>query len=259
MPVSQTEGLAASTTGNEVCVLFSLSNSLFGRMCELVRLMPQAAGQVPERLANVDRLCPLPDFPMSNTSTPTKQGNPAVVGLAGFGLTTLMLQFHNVGWAGLGPVIWLGIVFGGAAQLIAGLQEKATGNNFGYCAFTSYGAFWISLALMLIGNHFGIFKASHHDVGWFLVGWTLFTAILWVGALRIHGAMAWTFTLLLVGFILLDVAHFCSEELAPTVTKIAGYELMACALAAWYMMGRIIINDTYGREVLPAGQPWIKG
>ncbi len=259
MPVSQTEGLAASTTGNEVCVLFSLSNSLFGRMCELVRLMPQAAGQAPERLANVDLLYPFPAFLMSSTSTPTKQGNPAVVGLAVFGFITLMLQFHNVGWAGLGPVIWLGIVFGGAAQLIAGLQEKAAGNNFGYCAFTSYGAFWISLALMLIGNHFGIFKASHHDVGWFLVGWTLFTAILWVGALRIHGAMAWAFTLLLVGFILLDVAHFCSEELAPTVTKIAGYELMACALAAWYMMGRIIINDTYGREVLPAGQPWIKG
>ena len=35
-----------------------------------------------------------------------------------------------------------------------------------------------------------------HDVGWFLVAWTLFTVILWVGALRIHGAMAWTFTLL---------------------------------------------------------------
>ncbi|HCB14750.1 MAG TPA: hypothetical protein DEP36_14450, partial [Gammaproteobacteria bacterium] len=27
-----------------------------------------------------------------------KLGNPAVVGLAGFGLTTLVLQFHNVGW-----------------------------------------------------------------------------------------------------------------------------------------------------------------
>jgi succinate-acetate transporter protein len=34
---------------------------------------------------------------------------------------------------------------------------------------------------------------------------------------------------------------------------------MACALAAWYMMARIIINDVYGREVLPAGKPWIRG
>ena len=34
---------------------------------------------------------------------------------------------------------------------------------------------------------------------------------------------------------------------------------MAFALAAWYMMARIILNDLAGRELLPAGQPWIKG
>ena len=32
-------------------------------------------------------------------------GNPAVVGLAGFGLTTLLLQLHNLGLCGLGPVL----------------------------------------------------------------------------------------------------------------------------------------------------------
>ena len=50
----------------------------------------------------------------------TKLGNPAVVGLAGFGMTTLILQFHNLGWVGIGPVLWLGLLFGGGAQLIAG-------------------------------------------------------------------------------------------------------------------------------------------
>jgi succinate-acetate transporter protein len=186
---------------------------------------------------------------------PTPLANPAVVGLAGFGLTTLLLQFHNVGWMGMGPVIWVGLIFGGLAQMIAGFQEMKTGNSFGYCAFTSYGAFWISLCLMLVGGHYNLFKASHTDLGWFLVAWTLFTAILWVGSLRIHGAMAWTFTFLLVGFILLDLAHFGY----PDLTKVAGFELMVCALCAWYMMARIIINDLYGREVLPAGKPWIKG
>jgi len=34
-----------------------------------------------------------------------KLGNPAVVGLAGFGLTTLMLQFHNLGLCGLERVV----------------------------------------------------------------------------------------------------------------------------------------------------------
>ena len=192
--------------------------------------------------------------PIQNSPNPSpKLGNPAVVGLAGFGLTTLVLQFHNVGWAGNGPVIWLGLIYGGMAQLIAGFQEMKTGNNFGYCAFTGYGSFWISLCLMLLGNRYGVFTASSTDIGWFLVGWTLFTAILWVGSLRIHGAMATTFTLLLVGFVLLDIGHFGY----PVFNVIAGYELMACALSAWYMMARIILNEVYGRELLPAGKAWV--
>lgn len=185
--------------------------------------------------------------------TEHKTGNPAVVGLAGFGLTTLVLQFHNVGWMSIGPVIWLGLIFGGLAQMIAGFQEQKTGNNFGYCAFTAYGCFWISLALILIGNHFNLYVSSERDIGWFLVGWTAFTAILWVGAMRISGALALTFTLLLAGFILLDFAHFG----LPEVKVLAGYVLMACAGSAWYIMAHTIFADVFGRDVLPVGRPWI--
>ena len=56
-----------------------------------------------------------------------KNGNPAVVGLAGFGLTTLLLQFHNIGILGLGPVLAMGLIFGGVAQMVAGFQEQKTG------------------------------------------------------------------------------------------------------------------------------------
>jgi succinate-acetate transporter protein len=106
---------------------------------------------------------------------------------------------------------------------------------------------------MLLAGNYGLFKASGTDVGWFLVAWTLFTVILWVGALRIHGAMATTFTLLLIGFVLLDLAHFGF----PALTVPAAYVLIACALAAWYMMARILLNEIYGYEMLPAGKAWI--
>ena len=56
-----------------------------------------------------------------------------------------------------------------------------------------------------------------------------------------------------IGFILLDLAHFGY----PGLTVVAGYELMVCALAAWYMMARAILNEIYGKEVLPAGKPWV--
>lgn len=182
-----------------------------------------------------------------------KLGNPAAVGLAGFGLTTLVLQFHNVGWCGVGPVVALGLIFGGMAQLIAGLQEMKTGNNFGYCAFTTYGAFWISLAVIFLLNHFGIYKSGAAEVGCFLVAFTLYTAIMFIGSMRINTGLAITFLLLLIGFILLDLAHFGY----PALTKVAGYELMVCALSAWYCMAHVVYADVFGKDVLPVGKPWI--
>ncbi|WP_054033191.1 acetate uptake transporter [Desulfatitalea tepidiphila] len=181
------------------------------------------------------------------------QGNPAVVGLAGFGLTTLILQFHNLGWCGIGPVLALALAFGGVAQLIAGFQEFKCGNNFGYSAFVSYGAFWIALGIIWLLNHFKIYTLNHTDVGIFLVVWTLYTMIMWVGAMRIHSAMASTFTLLVIGFIGLDLAHFGY----PGLTKPTAVILILCALNAWYMMAAAIYAQVFGRQILPLGKPWI--
>jgi succinate-acetate transporter protein len=183
-----------------------------------------------------------------------KLGNPAVVGLAGFGLTTLLLQFHNIGLCGIGPVMAMGFIFGGLAQMIAGFMEQKTGNNFGYAAFTSYGAFWIGLGIIWIANHFEVLPSSTTDVGYYLVAWTLLTAIFWVAAMYIHGAMAITFTLLLAGFILLDLGHFGF----PQMNVVAGYVLILCALSAWYMMAAAILNDVAGKPLLKSGKAWLK-
>ncbi|MCF8025282.1 MAG: acetate uptake transporter [Desulfobacteraceae bacterium] len=182
------------------------------------------------------------------------RGNPAVVGLAGFGITTLLLQFHNVGWCDVGPVVALAFVYGGLAQMVAGFLEFRVGNNFGFTAFVSYGAFWISLGVLFMMNHFNVYHASQADVGWFLVSWTVYTFIMWIPAMRINGGLAVVFTLLLIGFILLDIAHFGR----PEFTVIAGYELMACALSALYMMCHVLYADVFGRDVLPAGKPWLR-
>ncbi len=183
-----------------------------------------------------------------------KLANPAVVGLSGFGLTTLLLQFHNIGLIGIGPVFAMAVAFGGLAQFIAGFLEQKVGNNFGFAAFTSYGAFWIGLAIIWMSKHFGFYESSEIEVGFYLVAWTLFTVILWIAAMFIHSAMAWTFTTLLIGFILLDLGHFVN----PVLNIAAGYVLIVCALLAWYMMATIIINQVAGREILKSGKSWLK-
>jgi uncharacterized protein len=183
-----------------------------------------------------------------------KYSNPAVVGLAGFAMTTLVLQFHNVGWMGLGPVVVLGLFFGGLSQLVAGFHEHKMGNNFGYSAFVSYGAFWIGLSLIIIMNNFNIYKSSTTDIGWYLFAWMLYTLIMWTASWRIHTAMALTFLTLFIGFALLVMGHFGN----PVWNKVAGYELMVCSALAMYMCIANITNDLAGKVVLPFGKPWIK-
>jgi uncharacterized protein len=182
-----------------------------------------------------------------------KIGNPAVVGLAGFGMTTLLLQFHNLGLCSLGPVLAMGLLFGGLAQMIAGFQEQKTGNNFGYSAFVAYGAFWIGLATIFILNYLKVYESSPADIGFYLLAWALYTLVMLIASFRVHTAMVVTFALLLIGFILLVIGHFGR----PVMNTIAAYELILCALSAWYMMAGIIINDLAGRTVIPFGKPLI--
>ncbi len=190
-------------------------------------------------------------------------GNPAVVGLAGFGMTTLLLQFHNLGWCGSGIVFCTALAFGGGAQLIAGFQEFKAGNNFGYSAFVSYGAFWIALALMFlvldvqkatgtfIGEHL---KITGFDLGMFLLGFTIYTAIMWIGSFAVHTAMFLTFLTLLLGFIGLDLVFLAGMKNLLTITA---WDLVVCALLAWYMMAHVIFLQVFGRDVLPVGKPLV--
>jgi succinate-acetate transporter protein len=190
--------------------------------------------------------------------TDIKIGNPAVVGLAGFGMTTLLLQFHNLGWVAISPIIWLGFFFGGGAQLIAGFMEFRTGNNFGFCAFCGYGAFWISLAFLVI---FGTSPsmtmayptlALKNGLPWFLFGWTLFTFMLFIPAMKHHTVLALIFLTLLLGFIGLTIDAFWT---VPVIKAIAAWDLIVCALLAWYLMWHVVCAES-GIN-LPLGPAWM--
>ena len=195
---------------------------------------------------------------IQNSLTQTKSqpvlGNPGAVGLGAFGATTILLQFHNLGFAGTGVVMWLAFFFGGLAQFIAGFQEFKTGNSFGSAAFVTYGAFWIALGGIFFSMQMGFFGISGTDVGWFLVVFTGLTAIYLVGALKQSSAMAWVFLSLLVGFILLDIGHLVPG--AEIFNKIAAVELIVCALTAWYLMAHVILSPL--GIVVPIGRAWLR-
>ncbi len=186
-------------------------------------------------------------------------GNPAVVGLAGFGITTTLLQFHNLGWMGVGTVFCAAVFVGGLMQFVAGFAEFKCGNNFGYSAFCTYGAFWMALALIwaladLVPPEWKHMSITGNDIGFFLVGFTIYTALMWVGSMRVHMAMFLTFTSLLAGFIGLDLVFLAGMKNILTITAI---DLLFCAGMALYMMAAIIYAQLFGRSILPVGKPLV--
>src|SRR6266849_9366213 len=84
-------------------------------------------------------------------------GNPAPLGLMGFGMTTVLLNLRNAGFYELNSmVLAMGICYGGLAQVIAGIMEWRKSNTFGTTAFTSYGFFWLSLVALVLIPKFGL-------------------------------------------------------------------------------------------------------
>ena len=175
--------------------------------------------------------------------------NPAPLGLFGFGMTTILLNIHNAGFFELNAMIMgMGIFFGGLQQVIAGIMEWKKGNIFAMSAFTSYGFFWISLVTLWLLPLLGVAKSDGNSMGFYLGIWGLFTFALFIGTLNGNTIGKLIFGSLVVLFALLSVASFTGNE---NIHTIAGYEGILCGSFAFYEAAALIINEKYGREVLP--------
>ena len=111
---------------------------------------------------------------MPDTIVPDKTGNPAPLGLMGFGMTTVLLNLHNAGFIALDTMILsIGIFYGGLAQIIAGIMEWKKGNTFACTAFISYGMFWLSLVALIALPHAGLGLAgpSGYSIPAYLAAW----------------------------------------------------------------------------------------
>jgi len=179
-------------------------------------------------------------------------GNPAPLGLMGFGMTTVLLNFHNAGFYPLNTMILaMGIFYGGIAQIIAGVMEWKKGNTFATTAFTSYGAFWLLLVALLLLPKMGMGTAtSEGAMAAFFFMWGLFTLYMYIGTLKLNKALQVVFGSLVILFFLLCIRDATGSAV---VGKIAGYEGIICGLSAIYAAMAQVLNEVYGRTVLPLG------
>jgi uncharacterized protein len=188
-----------------------------------------------------------------------KVANPAPLGLAGFGLTTVLLSCINAGLIrpeGANAVVPMAFAFGGLAQLIAGVLEYVNGNTFGMVAFSSYGCFWWWYAFLVWTIGSGWLKApAPAMVGLALLLWGFFTLGMWISTFRSSKAVWAVFLLLWITFFLLGAGEF-GMGAAKTL---GGYIGILTGIAALYTSFAEVTNGTYGHEVVPVGSPFSKG
>lgn len=182
----------------------------------------------------------------------TKLANPAPLGLMGFGMTTVLLNLHNAGLWEVGSMIpAMGLFYGGIAQIIAGTMEFKKGNTFGTTAFTSYGIFWLTLVFLWLAPKLGWWEAPENGaLVAYLIMWGLFTLFMFVPTLRLNRAIQFVFLSLTVLFFLLAISDATGNE---TIGTIAGIEGIICGASAIYLAMAEVINEYYGRSVLPIG------
>jgi succinate-acetate transporter protein len=179
--------------------------------------------------------------------------NPAPLGLLGFGMTTILLNLHNAGFFELNSMILaMGICYGGAAQIVAGIMEWKKGNTFATTAFLSYGFFWWSLVvLVLLPKIGGVTATDATAMGTYLAAWGLFTFMMFIGTFRLNRALQVVFGTLTLLFALLAIGDL--TEVSPTFKHGTGYEGIFCGLSAFYAGVAQVLNEVYGKTILPLG------
>ncbi|MEU1616515.1 acetate uptake transporter [Streptomyces sp. NPDC005722] len=177
--------------------------------------------------------------------------DPAPLGLAAFGVTTLMLGLFN---AGVRPelaaaVLPTAFLCGGVVQLVAGVFELKQGGTFGGTAFSLFGAFWMSYAV-----YAHVIEPTlppddaHIATGVFALPWAVVAAYLTVATLRTTGVLLAVFVSATTTLIVLSVAEFADSDPARRAGGATG--LVSAALALYGSFAGVI-NTTWGRHLIP--------
>lgn len=191
---------------------------------------------------------------MHTTEAPNPIADPAPLGLAGFGLTTLMLSFIKAGIISAGAtaaVLPMAAAFGGLAQFIAGMWAFRRGNTFAATAFTSFGAFWFSYFLLVEVFLKSVTPSAISPiVGLYLFSWGIFTLYMFVASMHGTRAVQVVFLLLFITFFLLAFGAWGWGG-GTGFTKIGGFVGILTAIAALYTSFADVLNATARRVILP--------
>ncbi len=184
---------------------------------------------------------------------------PSILGLFGFAGATFMVAAHLAGWYGdartpqyLFP---FAAMFGGLAQFLAGMWAYKARDGLGTAMHGTWGAFWLAYGILYLMVAAGALQDPDTTAASAMGFWfAILAAVTWAGAfasLATNVGLVSVLALLAAGSTLLCIGDFSTSD---ALRAISGYVLMASAVCAWYTAAAMMIEGTFGREVLPLGK-----
>jgi hypothetical protein len=152
--------------------------------------------------------------------------------------------------AAIEPVVFgVALMFGGIAQLIAGVIQFRNGNTFTGVLFSTFGAFWLSV--YMIGAFF--LKEippsqAGHALGLLLYAFGIFTVWLWVASFRTNVMVVVALAGLAATFFVLGAGNYSGSGLT---VETGGYMGLVVAALAAYISCAELCEASYNRTVLP--------
>lgn len=197
----------------------------------------------------------LPEREAASVSAPGEGfANPVPLGLLGYGMTTVLLSLANADVYESGTmVLAMAVFFGGLAQVLVALMAYRNNNAFAVTAFGGYGFLWVTLAFLTIGADHGWAEAnSGTAMGFYLAIWAVFSLGLMAASAVAPRVLTGVLALTVILLTVLAVANWADNA---TITKIGGWEGVATGAAAVYLAFAFLLNESFGRTILPVGEP----
>ena len=178
--------------------------------------------------------------------------DPSTIGLGSFGIALFTLSFYNAGMLGPNAVSVLipMALFTALIHFFACLSGFKKNELFTALVFGIYGMFWAIWSILNLGVALKWYELDVKTLMVFCIAYTIFTAIIFLSALRTHVALVITLALLLAVFVCLDLglAGMMSNGIV-----MAGYLGIADGLMALYLVAVSILAAMYGKPILPVG------
>jgi succinate-acetate transporter protein len=182
---------------------------------------------------------------------------PSILGLYGFAGATLIVAANLAGWYNAqGAALYLfpfAAFFGGLAQFLAGMWSYRARDGLATAMHGMWGSFWMAYGLLNLLFATGTLTpptGPFVELGfWFIA----LAAITWVGtwaAVAVARSLTAFLGFLAAGSTVMAIAQIIG---AGVLTTIAGWLFIIAAVLAWYTASALMLNSTYGRQVLPLG------